>query len=191
MDQHRYKECCGVVLCLACHFDADGFCPVCKEPDYSSYAELIKRLKARVEAHDAEAMEFSTQPPSHRRLHSAFGERISASRLVRQSCLKTLQSISGHNTTKITSCPSVHGRCHKKYEVKPLVKTRSVVSGGRNRAIFALQVLPAKVLRLRRWQRRRQIERRTARDRRRSQHATTLSQLNSKKLPARLLEIWH
>ena len=56
MDQHRYKECCGVVVCLACHFDADGFCPVCKEPDYSSYAELIKRLKARVEAHDAEAM---------------------------------------------------------------------------------------------------------------------------------------
>lgn len=126
---------------------------------------------------------------TRRWLRSAFGGRTCTSRLADHPCRKNLRSKSIYNTTKTTSCPTARRCCHKKDEVKPFVKIRSVARCGRNRASSAHRALPQEVLRPRRWQRPHQIERLTAQDIRRSQRAT-LSQQQNNKLPVRLRGIY-
>ena len=62
----KYKECCGKVICSGCvhsHYDDEGnvvvegtTCPCCSTPVPKTNEEIVKRVKARVELDDAEAI---------------------------------------------------------------------------------------------------------------------------------------
>jgi localization factor PodJL len=61
LEEQKYQECCGNMLCYGCIYaavkaDNRALCPFCRTPGFTSDEEELERLKKRAEGNDTRAL---------------------------------------------------------------------------------------------------------------------------------------